>query len=117
MRILTLIPDADMRSRHEGLLDQAMRKGVRKKELVPGNLIVFLNTKKDRIMILGFRDEEDRFGILSSWRSPSGRVPLAAIQYIPEHYGSKGLDMDAATKKALEKLLRRARKPKDGKLN
>lgn len=109
-RIMLVVEDADMRCRHEGLLLQAVKKGVKRKELRRGNLIVFLNRAKSHLSVLGFRGEEDVFGVLSSYKSPHGRVPLEAVQYIPEMYGADGFSMDRAIKEALTDLLARKKR-------
>lgn len=109
-KILIVVKDADMRCRHEGLLAQAISRGATKKQLASGNVVVFLNSKKSQVAILGFKNTEDKFGVLATWKSPHGRVPMDAIQHIPEFYGGEGFRMESAVKKALEKLLAKRKK-------
>jgi len=112
-RLLHIIPDTDMRARHEGLADWAKKNGVRWKNLKPGDIVAFLNTKRDRIMVLGVLDEEDSYGLLGYYRAPHGRVMPEAIQYIPKVFGGGRFNMNEATREALTEILeRKARKRK-----
>lgn len=105
-RIMMVVKGADMRCRHEGLLFQAIKRGVKREELRRGNLIVFLNKNRNYLALLGFRDDEDRFGVLSTYKSPKGGViPMESIDYIPEMYDSQGFRMDSAIRSALVDLL------------
>lgn len=115
-RLLHVIPDTDMRARHEGLREFAKKRGVRWKSLRPGDIVAFLNTKRDRVMVLGVLDEEDSFGLMGYYRSPHGRVAPEAIQYIPEVFGGGRFDMNAATRKALTEILERKEKRKRKRL-
>ncbi len=111
-RVLHVIEETDMRCRQEGLLDQAKKKnGVRADELKPGDIIVFLNTKKDRLMVLTMLPEAESVGFLGYYRSPHGRVPPEAIEFIPRALGSDGFQMNKAIRSGLEKLLAKKRAP------
>lgn len=101
-RLLHVFWDVDMRARHEGLTMLAKKEGLDVKKLKPGEMCCFLNRKQDRLMVLAGVNEEDTYGVLGYYRSPHGRLDQMAIQYIPEAFGSEGLDMKAAIRKALE---------------
>lgn len=108
-KLLCVISDTDMRCRHEGLLVQAKKAGVEVDKLQPGVVVAFLNTAKDRLMILTKRGVDDKYGILAYYRSPHGRIMPEAIQYIPESFNGEHFDMNKATLKGLEGLLRKKR--------
>lgn len=111
-KLFRVIPDTDMRCRHQGLLAQALAAGVKKKDLKAGDILAFINGAKDRVMALAILEEEDSYHVLGYYRSPHGRVAPESIEFIAEAFGADGLDMDQAIRKGLEKLLgnRRARK-------
>jgi hypothetical protein len=113
-KLLIVVPDADMRSRHTGLWEQAKKHGIKQEELKKGDIVAFLNSAKDRIATLAVTGEKDSLGVVSYYVSPHGRVEPYAIQYIPECMGaSGGLDMTKATRKALEELIPQKRKRKE----
>jgi hypothetical protein len=88
---------------HEGLMHLCKHKfSLDLAKLDDRDLVVFLNRGKDKLKIVG------RQGIVLGYvRLPKGRLMLDAIQYIPETFGGKGFNYDAALKKALaERLLR-----------
>lgn len=111
-RLLHIIADTDMRARHEGLSVWAKKNGVKWKNLKPGDIVAFLNTKRDRVMVLGVMDEADSFGLLGYYRSPHGRVMPEAIQYIPKVFGGGRFDMNEATREALVELLEKKKRAK-----
>lgn len=104
-RLLHVIEEADMRCRQEGLLDQAKKKGVNVAGLKPGDIVAFLNTKKDRLMVITMLPEKDSVGYLGYYRSPHGRVPPEAIEFIPRAMGGEGFQMNKAIRAGLVKLL------------
>jgi hypothetical protein len=106
-KLFRVLFDINMNCRHEGLRAQAMDRKVAWTKLEPGDILAFINTKRDRVMALAITDETDGFGVLGYYRSPHGRIDLMAIQYIAEAFGGGRLDMDGATKKALLKRLSR----------
>jgi len=111
-RLLRYIPDTDMRCRHDGLLEHARRNGVRREDLSPGDLLAFINTSADRIMVFGMTDEKDGFGVLGYYRAPHGRIEPRSIQFIPQVFGGGRLDMDRATEMAVEKMIEASRQRK-----
>jgi hypothetical protein len=94
-----------MRARQPGLWSQAQEAGVKIERLSSGDLLVFLNKRRTSIVIMGKITVTDEGGLMSYWKSPSGRVPMEAIQYIPQSLGADGLDMTAAVRKGLESRL------------
>lgn len=110
-RIMHLFFDTDMRGRHEALAERAKQE--RKFNIStakPGDLLVFINRSRDRVMVLAGTGEEDGFGVLAYYRSPHGRIDMNAIQYIPQALSGGELKMDRATCKALKVKLERKRK-------
>lgn len=106
-KLLHVFLDADMRCRHEGLFKFMKTNRVNPKTLRPGDIVAFLNRRKDRLMVIGVLDEENSYGVLAYYRSPSGRVAAEAIQYIPKVFGGMGLDMGEAVRKSLIDILSR----------
>lgn len=113
MKLLHLIRETDMRCSHEGLLARAKLEGVPLTKLGPGDVIAFLNTGRDRIKVLAFTGEKDGFGVMGYYRSPHGRVPPEAMEFIPAAFGGDGFRMDRAIKEGLLKLLAKKREKKE----
>ncbi len=104
-RLLHVIEDTDMRCRQEGLLEQARKKGVKVADLKPGDIVAFLNTRKDKLMVMTMLPEKDSAGYLGYYRSPHGRVPPEALEFIPRALGGDGFQMNKAIRSGLLKLL------------
>lgn len=94
-----------MRCRQEGLWEQAKKGGVRINEIRPGDIVAFLNTKRDRLMVMTLLPEKDSVGFLGYYRSPHGRVPPEALEFIPRALGAEGFNMTKAIRSGLLKLL------------
>jgi len=85
----------------------ARKAQVNMDELRVGDIVVFLNVARDRLICISVLPEQDSFGLLSYYRSPHGRVPMEAIQFIPQAFGATGLNMNAAIRSGLEQLLKK----------
>lgn len=110
-KLLHVIENADLRGRHGSLLEQAKKEGVKVDDWKPGDIVAFLNTKKDRLVVMTMLPEEDSHGLLGMYKSPHGRVPAEAIEFIPLAFGGEGFQMNKAIRAGLEKLLyKRVRK-------
>lgn len=84
-RLLHIFWETDMRVRHDGLAKLARSKAkINVSELEAGDLLCFINRKRDRIMVLAGTGEEDSYGVLGYYRSPHGRIDEQAIQFIPQ---------------------------------
>lgn len=107
-RLLRVFFDTDMRGRHEALIARAKEEKIEFSKLKPGDVLAFVNGKRDRIMALAVTDEKDSFGVLGYYRSPHGRIDPFAIRYIAEAFGGGKFDMTPAIRQALEERLRKA---------
>ncbi len=104
-RLLHIIENTDMRGRHESLLEQAKNGGVQVKDWKPGDIVAFLNAKKDRLVVMTMLPEKESFGLVGMYRSPHGRVPPEALEFIPKAFGGGEFSMNKAIREGLEKLL------------
>lgn len=84
------------------MIAQAKAAGISIKNLKPGELLVFINKKANRIAVLAGIEEKDSYGAMGYYRSPHGSIDQMAIQYIPSAFNGGRLDMTAAIRKALE---------------
>jgi hypothetical protein len=83
--------DVDLRQSHEGLRQHASRRGYKLSDLGPGEAYLFVNVSMSAYKILmNVVGEKDSLGIVSSYRSPHGRMELGAIQYLPKTWDDKG---------------------------
>ena len=106
-RLLRVIPDISMGCRHVGLVKQMKSHGVEFAKLKQGDVIALLNRAQNILCVMAVLPEADSFGFLGQYKSPHGRVPLEAIEFITASMGGGGFDMNKATKMGLEKLLGR----------
>jgi hypothetical protein len=83
---------------HDALSHVALKEGIDPFKLPDGQILMFLNRKRDKLKILG------KQGIVVGYlKMPQGeKIAPHAIQYIPQCFGSSGaIDYSAALKKAL----------------
>lgn len=106
-RVMHVIPDTDMRGRQPSLIKQAKTKGLKWDEAKPGDVVVFINAKMDKIVLMTPLPEEDTFGLMGYYRSPHGRIDPRIIQYLSFNKGR--FDVDRATKSMLDDLLPKRR--------
>lgn len=112
-RILHIFWDVDMRCGHHGLNDIARKEKKSVDTLKPGDFLCFINANQDKIKVLApIEGEENTLGVLGSYRSPKGRIGMAALQYIPHAFGDAGFNMNRAIKAALVSKLKRKEKKK-----
>lgn len=104
-RLLYVIPETNMACQHVGLVKQLKERGIDFKKFKPGDIVAFLNRRETMLRVMAVLPEKDTFGLLASYRSPHGRVPLEAIRYIPEAFGGGSFDMNKAIEKGLFDLL------------
>ena len=106
--IVLLIDNVHMGLGHDGLTKLAKKFKRDPMSLGQGELLMFLNRKRDKLKIMGHRGL-----VLGYLKMPGGnRIMLDAIQYIPKAFGARGeIDYDSALKKALETRLLKASRP------
>lgn len=93
MKLVRVFFDTDMRNQHDGLLKIAKKEGVDAASIAPGEHILFINTKMNRMKMLSSG------GVLSYWRGRQGeRVNLEAIQYIPDAFSAGKINYTKALK-------------------
>lgn len=105
-KLLHVLQGADLRCRHDGLTAWAKQeKKVDFAACKPGDIVVFLNTEKNKLSLLVMLEEKDSAGFLGYYKSPHGRVPPEALEFIAEAIGARGFNMNTAIRKGLQKLL------------
>lgn len=110
-KVIHVFWDTDMRCRHDGLIARAKKEKVKFEELDPGQILVFINHAKDRLMVLTPTDEDNTLGVLGYYRSPTRRIDPMAIQYISLAFGGQGFDFKRSIKASLLERLGYAPKP------
>lgn len=102
MRIIQLVDGVHMGLSHDGLarlLETKFR--IKIAEASDDALFMFLNTKKDKLKILGKKGV-----VIGYLRMPGGRrIMMDAIQYLPATFGGQGFNYDEALRRALTQRL------------
>lgn len=96
-KVVHYFPNTDMRCSHDGLSLIAKKAGFN--EIGQGDFLLFVNRAKTHLKVLTTNH------IVAHYRSPSGRVDLGAIQYLPLAFAGEGFDFNRALKAKLEKDL------------
>lgn len=104
-RLIYVVPDINMGSQHLGLMKQLSDRGIDFKKIKPGDIVAMLNRRESILRVMAALPEKDSFGFLGTYKSPHGRVPLEAIQFIAGSMGGTGFDMSKAIRLGLERLL------------
>lgn len=104
-RLCYVIPETNMQRQHNGLIQHLADLGIKFQDLKKGDVVAFLNRKETMLRVLAVLPEKNSLGFVGTYKSPHGRVPLEAIQYITHAMGGDGFHMNKAIRMGLEKLL------------
>ena len=103
-RVIQIKTNFDFRYGTDFMLDEIRKMHVNLKDLQSGNYIVFINGIQSRLRMLTV----DRFGdpVIAVKSMPRGRfLDLRVIQYLPEAFNGKSIDIDQATELAMNAFL------------
>lgn len=98
MRIARVYLDCDLRCGFEGLTKAA--KGTKVSELGKGDFVLFMNRAGTAFKILAGNQ------YLTYFKNGHRRIPLDAIQLLPEYFDGQRLDMVGAVKETVLKKLK-----------
>lgn len=88
---------------HVGLAKISEKFGTKVEQLGGDSLLMFLNSKGDKLKILGKQGQ-----VLAYLRTKNGqKLALDAIQYIPQTFGGGSFNYEAALQTALNKRFER----------
>lgn len=101
MKTVEVFLGADLRCSHQGLIELAAKHGVMIKNLKPGEAIVYINAKKDRLKVLSWNR------VLSYVNFTGDRkLDLDALSEIPKAISPDGtMDYKKALRVTLQKKL------------
>lgn len=107
--LVAAISNVSMGFGHDGLKLVAKKFGFNTDKLEDHQLILFINTKRDKLKLLGAKGT-----ILGYIKMPGSRsLPAGAVQFIPQTFAGKGhIDVDAAIHKYLETKLAKRGNPR-----
>lgn len=101
-RIVLAIENVHMGLAHDGLASLAKKFKFNVEKLEVGEMILFLNRKRDKLKIYGCNQ------CLGYYRSPGGRIALEALQYLPTAFsGQATIDLSEAMEKSLRLSIER----------
>ena len=98
-RIIRVFLNVSMINGHDGLHAVAKKEKVDLGKLEPGELVIFLNERADKLKVYGAND------VYAYYRSPKGRLQAEMIQNIPKSFSGGRINFDEAVKTALLDLL------------
>lgn len=93
--------DVNMANQHEGLAQIALEEKIDISRLRLGDMVIFLNSPKDRVKILAGTGEEGSRGLIAYYRSPKGKFDMNAIAHIPTFFNGGAIDFTKAIRKSL----------------
>lgn len=102
-RVVRVFPEVYMYYGHDGLVAIAKEAGIDLQQLKPGELVVFINTTRDKIKLYGANN------VIGYYRNKPGHpIDLRTIPLICKSFGSSGrIDYEANLKEAIIKALER----------
>lgn len=102
VRTIQLFTDVHMGQGHDALSRMADEQGIDAYTLPAGQILMFLNKRKDKLKILGHK------GLVVGYlKMPAGeRIALDAIQFLPQTFGADGeINYPQALRRSLEQRL------------
>lgn len=95
-QVLQVFLDSDLRAGHIGLSKKARQAGHSTDSLDPGQFLVFVNTKRNRMKVYAARQ------IIAYIQTPKGEhVDLRTIQHIPNVFRGGQVDYSKAIKEVV----------------
>jgi hypothetical protein len=95
MRITRVYFDIDMRQSFEGLREVAKSTKAEIGNTALNTTIVFINTKRTMFKVL------QNNTLIVFYKSPSGRIPIDVLVYLPQNFGGSDMEMNDAIRKSL----------------
>lgn len=109
-RLLRIFWETDMRCRHDGLTELALKEDkIKFSKLKFGDVLCFVNRKKDRYIMLSPAPEANSRGVLAYYRSPRGRFEERALQYVGQTFGGGKINYDEALHKVITEMIKKKR--------
>ncbi len=101
-QLVRIFSDVHMGLGHPGLVDMARKHGVHAEKLEPNELILFVNTAKDKLKLLGGNGK-----VIAYLRSPNKqKLNISALRFIPLIFSARGvIDYNQALKMELTRTL------------
>lgn len=97
--IVSVFPNADLRSGHNGLRKLAAKNKKNVDALVPGDLLLFINRAQSAFKMFAANNT------LIHYKSPRGLVDMKTIKYLPGCLSGGELDYNKALAKVLLETL------------
>lgn len=96
-KLIGVFLNVDLRCNHSGLADIAKKKNVAVEDLKKGQILVFMNSSKDK-MKLFFANN-----FIGYYKSKNGKIDLSIIRYLPNTvFNINGeIDIETGVEKAL----------------
>jgi hypothetical protein len=100
-RIIQVFQNVSMTNGHDGLVGIASAAGVKLKEIKHGEMVIFINERRDKMKVYAAND------VLAYYRSPSGRIQMEMVQHIPNAFCGGQIDFKRALRTTLEDIFRK----------
>lgn len=95
--IMRVFLNADLRAGHDGLSKLAKDNGVRTDQLEPGNYVIFINSKRNKLKMYAANQ------VIAYLRLKDNRsLDLRTIKHLPRVFNGKTINYDLALSTVLE---------------
>lgn len=100
-KLIQVFLHADLRCGHEGLAKLAKDNKIHVSSLLPGEFVIFINSKMDRLKLYTANE------IIAYLKLKTGKIDLRAIQLIPQAFKASGrIEYDEALREVIESHLK-----------
>jgi hypothetical protein len=103
--LLHIFWDVDFRNGHDGLNQIAKEKKIQIRNMPHGEMVLFVNSKRNMIKVLASTGEENSNGVVAFYKCPRGRINEYSLQFIAQAFRGGEIRYDEALKRGLLKQL------------
>lgn len=112
-RLLHIFWDVSMALQHDGLTELLKKnKAPLPHQLNPGEMLLFVNKRKDKFKVIAGTSETESNGVLAYYKTRGRPIDVQALKYIPEAFSGQTIKYNSALKRTLEERLRVQKSPK-----
>lgn len=116
-RLLHIFWDVSMALQHDGLTELLKKnKAPLPHQLNPGEMLLFVNKRKDKFKVIAGTSETESNGVLAYYKTRGRPIDVQALKYIPEAFNGQRIEYNSALKRTLEERLNKKEVKSNGAL-